>query len=563
MFRLWWLWWSTESSRSLAHLPPTTVAVILNVLFLLLGSLLLGGAAAVIAHELDQRISIAADVEHIVGAEPMAQLPDFSQVSGAATEEHLMRLATRIDAVTKDRRMKTCVFTGAGFGAGTTTVATRVKEGLEKLGRVVVMEDRAWSANLPPEQGSQAPAASNRTWSPLRTRKDGAKSVWGEIVLIDAAPLAHSAATERILHRADCAIVVIQSGVTTATQLRHTVNVLQNLHLPFVGLVLNRLQPAKADAAFRDSLKQIDHGAHSQKITREKKTLWQLHHALDSGRSNRGHEAETGAPAAPLSIAAAISAAAPQEMLDEVLAAKPISLPEMSGHSKPRQQEHAPGKPAHGAEEIPWWLREPKAKLQATITLPRVHGTRGKRPASKSSRESEWQKPGLQEAAVAAPQTSDLGGAILSPKTEELDRVRQEPRDDDEIALLMGAIAPFEAMFNPQAQVTTAYSASDEVDHSGAAYPWTLASDPEGAPVAVGGDGDDSRPAAVQPESVHSRSAEPERGEFRSADDGDHSLQRPHLVTPESGAGSEGFRTLPSRNGQYKPNDREYRSGRR
>ena len=65
----------------------------------------------------------------------MAQLPDFAEVSDEVADEHLLRLAAGIEYACKEGGMRSCIFTGAGPEAGVTTVATRVRDMLEAMGR--------------------------------------------------------------------------------------------------------------------------------------------------------------------------------------------------------------------------------------------------------------------------------------------------------------------------------------------------------------------------------------------------------------------------------------------
>lgn len=569
MFRLWWLWWTNEPSRSLAHVQPTPGAVVLNVLLMLLGFAILGGAAAVIAHELDQRVTVAADVERVLGMAPMAQLPDLSQVWGMAAEEHLMRLATRIDAVTKDRRMRNCVFTGAGFGAGTTTVATRVKDAIEKLGRAVIIDNGAWNANPPPAQESQDQPALSAARSPKKERAGATRE---DLVLIDAAPIAYSAAAERIMHRADCAIVVIESGVTTARQLRNTASAIENLHLPFVGFVLNRVQPAIADEALRDSLKQGEPESNSQKTSRDKRTARRPDHTAEPGQPELEPETATASQADSMSIAAAISATAPREMLDEVRAAQPIEMPTAGEASDSQDAERPRNGAARRSEEIPWWLREPKARADSTNSEPRAPGAKSKNESSKRQNGREWQqtrtKTEMQTAvAVTPPTLSELDGEIFSPGIKELDRAKHEPQEDAGIALLLSAIAPFEAMFNPDvsspgAGVSHAVQSDDDAAH--AAHPWIPVPESGSAPMELngnGGNGHGTSAAAAQFGLHHSMPAAHEDALPLGGENGDHPQHKPYVTVPESTGVSEEFQILPSRRGQYKRNGLDHRHG--
>jgi hypothetical protein len=78
------------------------------------------------------------------------------------------------------------------------------------------------------------------------------------LVLTDTAPLAVSAETEYLARFVDCAIVVIESGVTTRAELREAAGTLQRLGVGAVGFVLNRVGLAKADTAFRAALEAVE-----------------------------------------------------------------------------------------------------------------------------------------------------------------------------------------------------------------------------------------------------------------------------------------------------------------
>ena len=53
--------------------------------------LMFGILAAVVSHKMDPKVYIAADVEQVLGFAPLAQLPDFDEVSDGVAEEHLLR----------------------------------------------------------------------------------------------------------------------------------------------------------------------------------------------------------------------------------------------------------------------------------------------------------------------------------------------------------------------------------------------------------------------------------------------------------------------------------------
>jgi uncharacterized protein involved in exopolysaccharide biosynthesis len=202
-----------EAAAPPAH--PSDIGVIRNALVLLFGFIGLGLAAAVAAHKMDSRVYVAFDVERLLGYAPMAQLPDFDEVSGGVAEEHLLRLATGIEFACRDGELRSCVFTGTGPAVGVTTIAGRVKEMLEAFGK-------------------------------------------RDLLVTDTAPLSVSAEAEYMARQADCTVLVIESGRTTRAQLRAAAGSLKRLNIVAVGFVLNRVNLANADASFRQSVSEVE-----------------------------------------------------------------------------------------------------------------------------------------------------------------------------------------------------------------------------------------------------------------------------------------------------------------
>lgn len=257
---------------SAAAVPPAhsvTSGVLRNAALLVLAGLFLGMLAAVIAHKMDPRVYIASDVEQILGFAPMAQLPDFIEVSDGVAEEHLLRLAAAIEYARKQGNLKNCIFTGAGPGTGVTTLVTRVRELLEAMGRKTVLVDATGTPAHPPrpslasngQPNTQALATTQRGSRPtalLQQMAEGTQTQGESLVLTDTAPLNVSAETEYLARFVDCAIVVVESGVTTRAQLREAASTLQRLDVAAVGFVLNRVGMEKADPAFRLSVRAIE-----------------------------------------------------------------------------------------------------------------------------------------------------------------------------------------------------------------------------------------------------------------------------------------------------------------
>ena len=260
--------------------PPLTrtkSGVLRNAVMISLGGLAFGLIAAVLAQKLDPHVYIAEDVERTLGFAPMAQLPDFNEVSEGVAEEYVLRLASAVEHGRKQGDLKNCIFTGAASGAGVSTLLSRVRAMLQAMGRSTVLVNA--SSAQPPAQRSAlgaskagqslaAPGLAGQGLVPaLRLsqstallREMAAETEEGDesLVLTDTAPLAVSAETEYLARFVDCAIVVIESGVTTRAQLREAAATLQRLDVGAVGFVLNRVRLATADNTFRQSVEAVE-----------------------------------------------------------------------------------------------------------------------------------------------------------------------------------------------------------------------------------------------------------------------------------------------------------------
>ncbi len=254
------------AAAATAPLHPDEFKIISNAVALLLVFVFLGMVAAIAAHKIDPRVRVASDVEKLLGVAPMAQLPDFDEVSEAVADVHLLRLAATFEYASTEGGMKSCIFTGTGPRVGVTTIAARVRDKLETMGKPAVLVDATGNTQEPfrsisaiEEPESETPR--RRSTDPIAllqqvTEKNEMRP--GDLVFADTAPLAVSAETECLARFADCVIVVIESGVTTRAQLRKVASLLKRLNLSAVGFVLNRVGLAKADQAFRNSLAEIE-----------------------------------------------------------------------------------------------------------------------------------------------------------------------------------------------------------------------------------------------------------------------------------------------------------------
>jgi uncharacterized protein involved in exopolysaccharide biosynthesis len=257
------------SAAAIAPLHPTVSGILKKALPTAILGLLLGLMAAVLANNLDQKIYIASDVERVLGFAPMAQLPDFTEVSDGAAEEHMLRLSATIEHAYQVGNLKSCIFTGVQSGAGVTTVTSKLSSMLESMGRPTVLVNAAWNPP-PPSNASSGGLGLNDSNSQLATQSASRSTALlhqlaeetetgaDSLVLTDTAPLAVSAETEYLARFVDAAIVVAESGVTTRAQLRDAADNLQRLNVPTVGFVLNRIGFKKADPAFRKSVRDVE-----------------------------------------------------------------------------------------------------------------------------------------------------------------------------------------------------------------------------------------------------------------------------------------------------------------
>ena len=245
-----------------------------NAAVIVMAGLFLGLLAAVVRNKLDRRVYVGSDVESILGFGPMAMLPDFGEVSEGAAEEHLLRLAAAIEHAHEQGHLRSWVFTGSGSGTGVTTIVTRIRALLAAMGRPTVSVDASGTSG--DEEPVGAPAAATQGTAALVATGAGrglqsalshqmvSESEDKTLVLTDSAPIAVSAETEYLARFADCAIVVIESGVTTRAEIRDAAATLQRLNVGAVGFVLNRIGKAKADHAFLASVDAIERHLQSQ-----------------------------------------------------------------------------------------------------------------------------------------------------------------------------------------------------------------------------------------------------------------------------------------------------------
>ena len=549
-----------------------------NAIVLLLSFIFLGTAVAVIAHKVDPRIHVASDVEHLLGFAPMAQLPDFSEVSNEVAEEYFLRLASGIDRAFKDRNLSHCVFTGTGPGVGVTTVAARVKEMLENLGESAVIAGVPEMSPLAPGDGQQETALKEDDLAALRKLVDEgeADAVRREIVLADSAPLTASQETEHLVCSADCAIVVIEAGVTTRAQLRSVASTLQRIKAPAVGFVLNRVRLATADAAFRRSIKEMNRHLRTQGQSTDWQMLQTLQRAIEEGSATLDLDAAmpnrpaANPPAAiamdvaPLELTAQTDAPVVTQKTMPALPAPPRE-PECALDSVPEPPDQTFHDQMHQNQMLPvtsspW--DETASRFAAMLEPESAH-----HPASQSSRASEDETGPERDSAQVAPaetarltlpRLSELRGMNFTQALRGLDLSRRPLPPSAGIDVLMSAIAPFETLFaqfdstqngvssappDPETDLLAAMSASYSAPEPGLA--------PEAENGAMCGN-NGSKKDPPQPSSGPSKQDLPTKSRGYRGEENGRARPGQNGNGKKPGSFLDQLQILPSRRGQYK-----------
>ncbi|HUY95655.1 MAG TPA: hypothetical protein VMU71_10165, partial [Terracidiphilus sp.] len=246
------------SAPALAPLHADRKKIYRNATIILLMGLVFALAGALIAHNLDPRIYIAADVERVLGFAPMALLPDLYEVGTGVAEEYMLRLAAAVEHAHQQGHLNSCIFTGVAPGAGATTVSTRVTGMLQAMGRETALVD---AVGAPPREDPNP--GSELVHLPRGSRSTALLQQMTEtndetVVITDTAPLLISGETEYLARFVDSAIVVIESGTTTKAQLREVAQTLERLDVSAVGFVLNRISMEKGNSAFRHSVRAVE-----------------------------------------------------------------------------------------------------------------------------------------------------------------------------------------------------------------------------------------------------------------------------------------------------------------
>jgi hypothetical protein len=232
--------------------------------------LLFGVSAAVIARMRDRRVYLGSDLQEAVGFAPMAVLPAREDVSGRVLEEYVLRLAAGVESAYRMAGAQSFVVSAVSAGTDTGRLIGDLAQKLVEM-RLQVIVVRASELLVTSQETIERQVASaalaDASMGTPQTMKagEGIASVKLErmkaqhgIILIDAVPLLHSAATEYAARCADATILVAESGATETDELAAATGLLSRLRVAGVAAVLDHVKLEQADEPFRTAVRVVE-----------------------------------------------------------------------------------------------------------------------------------------------------------------------------------------------------------------------------------------------------------------------------------------------------------------
>ena len=222
--------------------------------------MLCGVAAAVLARRSDRRVYLGSDLQQVLGFAPIAVLPARSDVSDRVIEEYVLRLAAGVESAYRTAGAQSFVVTAVSADTETGTLLVALSHKLQELWlRVAVIKSS--ELLIPSPEAVEHQGVGRRTIQAGEgigsANLDGMKCQH-DIILIDAAPLLHSAETEYAARCADATILVVESAITQTTELTAATALLSRLRVSGVGAVLDQLKLEHADESFRSAVRIIE-----------------------------------------------------------------------------------------------------------------------------------------------------------------------------------------------------------------------------------------------------------------------------------------------------------------
>jgi hypothetical protein len=297
-------------SAAMVPLAPKKNKTAILAVILLCMSIVASIGTAIGIDYLDPHIYGAEDVKHVMGFAPLGILLDHDHFSAEVSQQYLLRLAAAVHHAVRASGARTFLFTATEPESGTTTLVEKVARQLRTLnmrtltiaatnvdGRITYVSTSP-TADPPSRAGASAGASNGAAATGEKTDRierqqpgpvalsvhlgEPSSTMFSgsfvaqilseqqesyDAVLIDGGPLLISADSEYLARIADGTVVVTQSGRTTRNQLKRSAALLEKLHVPGVAVVLNRVQPDRADAALRQDIEDYQQQLKKQRGT--------------------------------------------------------------------------------------------------------------------------------------------------------------------------------------------------------------------------------------------------------------------------------------------------------
>jgi hypothetical protein len=221
------LWGGLLASREMDQFLPVRRIFLAAIAVPL--AMLCGVCTAAVFHRRDRRAHTEADVEAVTGMPPLAAVPMLGEAFGDAAEERLMQLASAIERDRTAGGKRFVVFTPA---SPSTAISASVHAVCLRLTGMGLTCQTVSAADM--TSGDARGAMFDR----LRAQYD--------VVLLEAAPLLDSESAQKAVRDADATILVVESAVTTETELRASSLMLEHAGARGVGVALIHLSRKSA-----------------------------------------------------------------------------------------------------------------------------------------------------------------------------------------------------------------------------------------------------------------------------------------------------------------------------
>ncbi len=227
-------------------------------------ALLCGVAAAVIANKWDRRLYVGGDVQEVLGFAPMCVLPAPNEVSEAAYDDFMLRLAGGIEGAYRHGGARSFVLTPVSVRTGSRSLLPQLCAKLRQIGfRVVSVGAEDLMPGVNGGAGSRPSESRLRLHAAHTLEGFGASRVQRllqdfSLVLIQAPPLLGSALTEYVVRCADATILLVESECTDRAELRRAAVLLERLNPQGIGAVLENMPLRYADSVFREAVRAAD-----------------------------------------------------------------------------------------------------------------------------------------------------------------------------------------------------------------------------------------------------------------------------------------------------------------